>query len=77
MNAEAKFYKMADEWFYRVLELNPVWATQVGEHAYDDRLADKSAGGLEAEHIEMVKANPTLNFFQYSIPSLPVQYHNF
>ena len=52
MTDEARFYEMADKWLYRSLELDPVAATQVGEHRWDDRLADRSAAALEAEHRE-------------------------
>jgi uncharacterized protein (DUF885 family) len=56
MTGEQRFYKMADDWLYGVLERNPVAATQVGEHRWDHRLGDRSAAALEAEHKEMVKA---------------------
>lgn len=56
MNEQDKFYKMAEEWFYHVLECDPVAATQVGEHRWDDRLADRSAEALKAEHDEMLRA---------------------
>jgi len=56
MSNQAKFYKMAEEWFYHILECDPVAATQVGEHRWDDRLADRRAATLETEHRERVKA---------------------
>ena len=56
MPDEAAFYKMADRWLHRVLELDPVAATQVGEHRWDTMLPDRSAAALEAEHREMVQA---------------------
>jgi uncharacterized protein (DUF885 family) len=56
MKSETGFYKMADDWLYRVLELDPVTATQVGEHRWDSRLPQRGAGALEAGHREMVKA---------------------
>jgi hypothetical protein len=40
MTEEATFYGRADNWIYRLLELHPVAATQLGDHRCDDRLAD-------------------------------------
>jgi uncharacterized protein (DUF885 family) len=52
MGEETVFYKKADEWLYRMLELNPVTATQMGEHRWDDMLADNSAQALEHQYRE-------------------------
>lgn len=56
MSDETDFYKMAEDWLRRVLELDPVAATQVGEHRWDDRLPERSADALDREHLEMVEA---------------------
>lgn len=48
MTSEATFYKRAEEGLYRLLELAPVGATQMGEHRWDDRLSDSTPAGLEA-----------------------------
>jgi uncharacterized protein (DUF885 family) len=56
VSEQVNFYRMADAWLQRVLELDPVAATQVGVHRWDDRLPQRSADALEAEHQEMVKA---------------------
>lgn len=56
MTGEERFYKMADDWLYRVLERDPVAASQVGEHRWDDRLPDRSSAALETDHKEMLKA---------------------
>jgi uncharacterized protein (DUF885 family) len=56
MKTESAFYKRADEWLYRMLELNPVEATQAGDHRWDGKLADVSLEALENQHREMLKA---------------------
>jgi uncharacterized protein (DUF885 family) len=61
MDIEAGFYKDAEKWLYRTLELDPVLATYMGDHRWDDRLADNSAAALEAHHREM---KDTLTSFQ-------------
>ncbi|HET90759.1 MAG TPA: DUF885 domain-containing protein [Chloroflexi bacterium] len=55
-NSEAKFYERAEAWLYRLLELNPVAATQLGEHRWDDRLGDSSLEGIESQHREILTA---------------------
>jgi uncharacterized protein (DUF885 family) len=61
MDAQAEFYKTADEWFYRLLERDPVAATQVGEHRWDDRLPDRNLDALQEEHDYMVRARDALD----------------
>ena len=61
MDIEKGFYKDAETWLYRLLELDPVLATYMGDHRWDDRLADNSAAALEAHHTEMKQ---TLSAFQ-------------
>jgi len=53
MDIEKGFYKDAEAWLYRLLELDPVLATYMGDHRWDDRLADNSAAALEAHDLEM------------------------
>jgi uncharacterized protein (DUF885 family) len=45
------FYAQVDRWLEKVLELNPVLATEVGDHRWDDRLADRSLEALENENL--------------------------
>lgn len=56
MTTEATFYRRAEEWLDRLLELNPVAATQLGDHRWDDRLADATAESLESQHQEILTA---------------------
>ncbi|HHS98034.1 MAG TPA: DUF885 domain-containing protein [Chloroflexi bacterium] len=56
MNDESKFYQRAEAWLERLLELNPVAATQLGDHRWDDRLGDQSLEALEAENEEIKAA---------------------
>ena len=56
MNDQATFYSRAETWLNRIMELNPGLATQLGEHRWDDRLADYSAGALEAQQQEILAA---------------------
>jgi uncharacterized protein (DUF885 family) len=50
MSLEEQFYRRVDEMLYRLLEMNPGAATQLGEHRWDDRLAERSAEALAEEH---------------------------
>jgi uncharacterized protein (DUF885 family) len=52
MTTEAIFYRRAEELLYRLLELNPVTATELGDHRWDDRLSDNSAEALESQYRE-------------------------
>jgi uncharacterized protein (DUF885 family) len=56
MTSESTFYRWAEEWLYRLLELNPVAATQLGDHRWDDRLAAFSPEAIENEHQELLAA---------------------
>jgi uncharacterized protein (DUF885 family) len=56
MTSESTFYRRAEEWLYRLLELNPVAATQLGDHRWDDRLATYSPEAIESEHQEILAA---------------------
>jgi len=53
MTSESTFYHWAEEWLYRLLELNPVAATQLGDHRWDDRLAAYSPEAIQNEHQEI------------------------
>jgi len=56
MTTEAKFYTRTEEWLERVMALNPVIATQLGDHRWDDRLSDFTMKALENQHQEVKKA---------------------
>lgn len=53
MEQEKVFYELADAWLERLLELNPVAATQLGDHRWDDRLGDSSLAAIESQNNEM------------------------
>jgi uncharacterized protein (DUF885 family) len=61
MADEATFYRQAEDMLEQLLELNPVVATQLGDHRWDDQLGDNSAEALE-EQYRMIK--DTLAGFQ-------------
>ncbi|MBN1660336.1 MAG: DUF885 domain-containing protein [Anaerolineae bacterium] len=56
MSEEARFYERAEHWFYRLLEFNPVAATQIGDHRFDDQLADMSGQALDRQQQEILSA---------------------
>lgn len=56
MMNESAFYRRAEEWLERVMELNPVAATQLGEHRWDDQLSDFTPEALENQHQEVQRA---------------------
>ena len=56
MTEQARFYKRAEDWLHRLMELNPVSATQLGEHRWDDKLGDNSPEGLESQAEELRSA---------------------
>ncbi len=56
MAIESEFYARTEEWLERLLELNPVAATQLGEHRWDDRLADHTPEVLEQQQAEILEA---------------------
>ncbi len=53
MTTEARFYRQAEEWLYRMAERNPVVATHIGIHQYDHRLGDRTLAALEEEQQEI------------------------
>jgi uncharacterized protein (DUF885 family) len=55
MKDAGKFYSLAEKWLYRAMERDPVMATQLGEHRWDDRLADRSHDALEAENQDRIQ----------------------
>jgi uncharacterized protein (DUF885 family) len=54
MGNEATFYRRAEEWLNWLLELYPVLATQLGDHRWDDRLADYTLEMLESQYQEVL-----------------------
>ncbi|WP_123770942.1 DUF885 domain-containing protein [Vulcaniibacterium tengchongense] len=46
---EARFADLSKRWLEGWLRLNPVAATQIGEHAYDDQVDDLSAAGRQKQ----------------------------
>jgi uncharacterized protein (DUF885 family) len=53
MTTEQAFYARSEHWLQRLLERNPVAATQLGDHRWDDRLADVSAAAIESDYREL------------------------
>ena len=56
MATEKEFYQQSERWLERIMELNPVLATQLGDHRWDDRLAERTAEAIESEYREMLAA---------------------
>ncbi|MFP4344621.1 MAG: DUF885 domain-containing protein [Anaerolineales bacterium] len=56
MTQEEEFYSRAEAWFVRVLEQMPVAATHMGDHRWDDRLADYRPEAIEQRHQETLEA---------------------
>ncbi|HEC34139.1 MAG TPA: DUF885 domain-containing protein [Chloroflexi bacterium] len=56
MSNETAFYRRAEKWLERLLELNPVAATELGDHRWDDRLSDNTPEALESQHQEILAA---------------------
>jgi uncharacterized protein (DUF885 family) len=50
---QAEFYRRAGKFIDRFIEEAPVAATQLGDHRFDDRLADYSKAGLERQRGEV------------------------
>ena len=55
-NDQAEFYRRAEKFIDRFIERSPVDATQLGDHRFDDRLADYSKGALEQQCREVKDA---------------------
>jgi uncharacterized protein (DUF885 family) len=56
MAQQDTFYSKADRLFYRILEMNPTGATEMGDHRFDTRLGDFTQGGLDAHNREIKAA---------------------
>lgn len=56
MMTEKAFYARAEHFLDRLLERNPVAATQLGDHRWDDRLADMSAVAIDSDYRELREA---------------------
>lgn len=53
---QAEFYRRAERFIDRFMERSPVDATQLGDHRFDDRLADYSKGALNRQVREIKDA---------------------
>jgi uncharacterized protein (DUF885 family) len=56
MANETHFYRRTEAWLDRLLELNPVAATDLGEHRWDDRLGDYTLKALDSQQEELLEA---------------------
>ena len=61
---DRQFESLANKYIAELLKMNPEWATNLGEHAYDNRLNDYSLAGVKKErefnaaYLEKLKAIP-------------------
>ena len=46
---DQKFESLAGNFIQKLLEMNPEWATGLGDHRYDSRMGDYSMAGIEAD----------------------------
>jgi uncharacterized protein (DUF885 family) len=46
-SADDQFVALATNYLDRMLELNPEWATSLGEHRYDDQISDLTEAGFQ------------------------------
>ncbi|MFO7712020.1 MAG: DUF885 domain-containing protein [Dehalococcoidia bacterium] len=60
---QAEFYKLAEGFIDRMMEESPVAATQLGDHRFDDRLADHGKATLERQHREIREATKEFESF--------------
>ncbi len=56
MTNATHFYRRTEAWLDRLLELNPVAATQLGDHQWDDQLSDYTPEALQSQHQEIREA---------------------
>ncbi len=47
-SADDQFVEVANSYLDRMLELNPEWATNLGDHRYDDQINDLTEAGFQA-----------------------------
>ena len=47
-SADDRFVVLAGNYLDRMLELNPEWATSLGDHRFDDRISDMTEAGFRA-----------------------------
>ena len=47
-SADDQFVDLANSYLGRMLELNPEWATNLGDHRFDDRVSDLTEAGFQA-----------------------------
>jgi uncharacterized protein (DUF885 family) len=47
-DADDQFVNLANNYLDRMLELNPEWATNLGDHRFDDRVSDLTETGFQA-----------------------------
>ncbi len=73
MKKQAQFYRRAEQWLERFLQSNPVAATQLGEHRWDDRLPDYTPEALEAEYQELQAALAEFQSFDLGDAEVDVQ----
>jgi uncharacterized protein (DUF885 family) len=73
MTSEATFYRRAEAWLSRILELCPGAATQLGDHRWDDRLAEYSPAALESQYQEILAALAEVRRYTQS-PTQPQSY---
>jgi uncharacterized protein (DUF885 family) len=56
MTEQATFYRRAEEWLYRLMELSPVTATQLGEYRWNNKLPDYRPEALQEQYDEITAA---------------------
>ncbi|MEW5924542.1 MAG: DUF885 family protein, partial [Candidatus Zixiibacteriota bacterium] len=49
LSEDARFKQLANAYIEKLIEMNPDWATELGDHRYDDRLNDYSAAAMQAQ----------------------------
>ena len=50
-DANERFETLANRYIDELLEMNPEWATNLGEHRYDDRLSDYTLSGVKKSRL--------------------------
>jgi uncharacterized protein (DUF885 family) len=49
LSADDQFVALANRYLEKMRELNPEWATNLGDHRFDDRLSDMSRAGIQQQ----------------------------